>query len=92
MKKVHYDLLHKLAQRVKARRHYSPADKTIERMEEDPDAYLANILNLFVTRGLKPGGQDLESLIKCADYEPEMKKMRKLLDQEPSEYVPTQER
>jgi hypothetical protein len=87
MLKVHYDLLHEIAEKL-----HSGHD--LEHMEEDPDAYLASMLNL-INDALKhrrthryQGSRPLNAIIDAVAYKPYMKKMRKLLDQDTSEYVP----
>jgi hypothetical protein len=83
MRKTHYDLLHKFAEKQDSRQpDYS--EKNVECMEQDPDAYLASVLNRLV-ESLKPGGW-VEMTLKSAKYKPDIKKMRKLLDQEPEKH------
>lgn len=87
MLEVHYNLLHKLAKGLNL--WTFTVDPAVKHMEEDPDAYLASMLNL-INKAFKErrGSAPLHVILDPADYPPHMKKMRKLLDQNPGEYVP----
>ena len=89
MLKIHYDLLHKVAEMLDALP-YRYDNRTTKSMEDDPDAYLASVLNLTaISLKHRESSRPLSWVIDPADYKPYMKKMRKLLDQNPGEYTPT---
>ena len=87
MLKVHYDLLHEIA--VHLDLGMFTLDPAVNHMEDDPDAYLASMLDL-VNKALiaKEGGRPLRTIIDPADSTDNMKKMRRVLDREPAEHVP----
>ena len=94
MLQVHYDLLHKLAEKLGVHKSLPGDNLSVRRMKQEPDVYLASMLNLLL-EGLKPyrrGGYHnsgyIWSILPFADYEPNMKKMRKMLDQNAGEYTP----
>lgn len=91
MLKVHYDLLHELAERLRARLLSPQLNPVIDRMEEDPDAFMASVLYVL-NASLKDredrGRSLVYEVLGHADYQPRIKKMRKLLDQNPGEHTP----